>query len=309
MNIQQLEYIVAVNRYRHFVQASEHCHVTQPTLSMMIRKLEEELGVKIFDRTKQPIIPTEIGLKVIDQAHTILRETAKLAELTKQYNGILSGELRVGVIPTVAPYLLPQFIQPFITHYPDIQLQISDMITEKILLELKRGTLDAGIVATSSDEHSFKGTPLYQEKLLVYVSDQGSLYDKKFILPDEIDPNELWLLEEGHCFRSQIQKLCELSRASTGHSLNYRAGSIETLIRMVDRSGGLTIIPELALHDFSPKRLKNVREFMAPAPVREISIIYNREQVKTRMIEVLENEILAHIPEGMKRSSTDVLVL
>ena len=276
---------------------------------MMIRKLEEELGVKIFDRTKQPIVPTEIGLQVIEQAQVILRETAKLSELTKQYNGVLSGELRIGVIPTVAPYLLPQFIQQFITSYPDIQLQVSDMITEKILMELRRGTIDAGIIATSSEEHSFKGTPLYQEKLLVYVSDQGTLYDKKYILPDEINPNDLWLLEEGHCFRSQIQKLCELSRNTAGNSLNYRAGSIETLIRMVDRSGGLTIIPELALHDFSPKRLAKVREFMAPSPVREISIIYNREQVKTRMIEVLENEILAHIPENMRRVSPDTLVL
>ncbi|WP_373514445.1 LysR family transcriptional regulator, partial [Persicitalea sp.] len=203
MNIQQLEYIVAVDRHRHFVQAAEHCHVTQPTLSMMIKKLEEELGVKIFDRNRQPVVPTDIGARVIAQAQVILQESARLAELTRQYNGLLAGELRVGIIPTIAPYLLPQFVHEFIEKYPTIQLQITEMITEKVLHELKRGTIDIGIIATISEESSFQTTPLYREKLYVYASEKVNLYGKKYILPDDIDPNELWLLEEGHCFRTQ----------------------------------------------------------------------------------------------------------
>lgn len=310
MNIQQLEYIVAVDRHRHFVQAAEHCHVTQPTLSMMIKKLEEELGVKIFDRNRQPVVPTDIGARVIAQAQVILQESARLAELTRQYNGLLAGELRVGIIPTIAPYLLPQFVHEFIEKYPTIQLQITEMITEKVLHELKRGTIDIGIIATISEESSFQTTPLYREKLYVYASEKVNLYGKKYILPDDIDPNELWLLEEGHCFRTQIQKLCELSRSSsTGISLSYRAGNIETLIRMVERSGGLTIIPELAVHDLAPTRLAHVREFHPPSPVREISLIYNREHVKTRLIEVLQQEILSHVPEAMKLNTDEVQLL
>ncbi len=310
MNIQQLEYIVALERYRHFVQAADHCHVTQPTLSMMVRKMEDELGVKIFDRTKQPIVPTEIGSKVIDQAKVILRETRRLTDLTQHYNGVLAGELRVGVIPTIAPYLLPQIIRPFITKYPDIHLQISEMITERVIPELKRGELDAGIIATISEETFLQSTPLYREKLYVYVSEKINLYEKKYILPDDINPNELWILEEGHCFRTQIQKLCELSRSGpVGLSLNYRAGNIETLIRMVEHSGGLTIIPELAVQDLSPDRLAHVREFKAPEPAREISLIHDREQGKTRLIEAFKREILAKIPLSMTSGTQGAFIL
>ena len=310
MNIQQLEYIVAVDQYRHFVQAAEHCHVTQPTLSMMIRKLEDELRVKIFDRTKQPIVPTEIGISILAQARVILREASQLTELAQQYNGVMGGELHIGIIPTVAPYLLPQFIQSFMDTYPAIHLRITEMITEKVIQELKRGTIDAGIIATLTDDATIQNRPLYREKLYVYASTRVKVYEKKYILPEDIDPNELWLLEEGHCFRTQIQKLCELSRSGqTGNSLSYRAGNIETLIRMVDHSGGLTIIPELTLQDLSPARLDQVREFKAPAPVREVSLIHSREFVKTRLVEILEKEIRDHIPENMKLNSPEMLVL
>lgn len=310
MNIQQLEYIVAVERHRHFVQAADHCHVTQPTLSMMIRKLEDELGIKIFDRTKQPIVPTEIGIKIIEQAKVILRETSRITELTQQYKGVLGGELRVGVIPTIAPYLLPHVIQPFMGKFPDIHLQISEMITDRVLLELKQGTIDVGIIASTTDEDSLHYTPLYREKLYVYASTKVNLYEKKYILPDDIDPNELWLLEEGHCFRTQIQKLCELSRTGqVGLSLTYRAGNIETLIRMVERSGGLTIIPELAVNDLLPGRLAHVREFHKPEPVREIYLIHNREYGKTRLVEVMKQEILDQIPESMKITTEEVILL
>lgn len=310
MNIQQLEYIVAVDRYRHFVQAAQHCHITQPTLSMMIRKLEDELGVKIFDRARQPIVPTDIGVQVIAQAQTILLESQRLTELAHQYNGLMAGELRVGVIPTVAPYLLPRFIQHFMGRYPAIHLQVTEMITEKVLHELKQGTIDVGIIATATSEGTFHSLPLYREKLFVYASEQVNLYEKKYILPDDIDPNELWLLEEGHCFRTQIQKLCELSRAgATGLSFTYRAGNIETLIRMVERSGGLTIIPELAVHDLDTTRMAHVREFQAPSPAREIQLIYTREHVKTRLIDVFSEEIRRAIPAGMQVQKVDVQVL
>jgi LysR family transcriptional regulator, hydrogen peroxide-inducible genes activator len=301
MNIQQLEYIVAVDNHRHFVQAAEHCNVTQPTLSMMIRKLEDELGVKIFDRTKQPIVPTSIGRQVIDQAKTVLRESGRLNEIAKHFNGDLSGELRIGIIPTIAPYLLPYVVQPFIKAYPDIRLHISEMITERITSELKLGNLDAGIVASISDDNALREISLYRERFYAYVSKDTGLFSKRYILPTDIEPNELWLLEEGHCFRTQIQKLCELSRNSEfGSSFNYRSGSIETLMRMVDRNGGITILPELALNELSPDRRQFIRSFQYPEPAREVCLVVNREQVKSRLIEALKTGILEFMPKAVE---------
>ncbi|CAG5018098.1 Hydrogen peroxide-inducible genes activator [Dyadobacter sp. CECT 9275] len=299
MNIQQLEYIVAVDNHRHFVQAAEHCNVTQPTLSMMIRKLEEELGIKIFDRTKQPIVPTGIGRQIIDQAKTILRESGRLNEIARHFNGDLSGELRIGIIPTIAPYLLPHFVQPFIRNYPDIRLHVSEMITERIISELKLGNLDAGIVASVSEDNALQEIPLYKERFYAYVSKDTGLFNKQYILPTDIEPNELWLLEEGHCFRTQIQKLCELSRNSEfGSSFQYRSGSIETLMRMVDKNGGITILPELAVMELSEDRKTFIRSFRFPEPTREICLAVNREQIKTRLIDALKTGILEFVPKA-----------
>jgi LysR family hydrogen peroxide-inducible transcriptional activator len=298
MNIQQLEYIVAVDNHRHFVQAAEHCNVTQPTLSMMIRKLEDELNVKIFDRTKQPIVPTGIGRIIIDQAKIVLRESKRMNEIAKHFNGDLSGELRIGIIPTIAPYLLPHFVQPFMRAYPEIRLHISEMITDRITNELKLGNLDVGIVASVSDDNALQELPLYKERFYAYVSRDTDLYNKQYILPADIEPNELWLLEEGHCFRTQIQKLCELSRNSEfGTNFNYRSGSIETLMRMVDKNGGITILPELAVNELSPERKMFIRSFRYPEPAREVCMVVNREQVKSRLIEALKSGILEFMPQ------------
>lgn len=310
MNIQQLEYIVAVDNHRHFVQAAEHCNVTQPTLSMMIRKLEEELSVKIFDRTKQPIVPTSIGREIIDQAKTILREASRMNEIAKHFNGNLSGELRVGVIPTIAPYLLPRFVNPFISNYSDIKLHVSEMITERIISELKIGNLDVGIIASLSEESSLREIPLYKERFYAYVSENTGLYAKQYILPTDIEPNELWLLEEGHCFRTQIQRLCELSRNSQfGSSFSYRSGSIETLIRMVERNGGITILPEMAVMELSEERQKHIRHFKFPEPAREVCLIVNREQMKTRLIDALKSEIMACLPSEIVGTDSELRVL
>ena len=310
MNIQQLEYIVAVDNHRHFVHAAQHCNVTQPTLSMMIRKLEEELSVKIFDRTKQPIVPTGIGREIIDQAKTILREASRMNEIAKHFNGDLSGELRIGIIPTIAPYLLPHFVNPFISNYPDIKLHVSEMITERIITELKLGNLDVGIIASLSEESSLQEIPLYKERFFAYVSEQTDLYAKEYILPADIEPNDLWLLEEGHCFRTQIQRLCELSRNSQfGSSFSYRSGSIETLIRMVERNGGITILPEMAVMELSEARKKHIRSFQFPEPAREVCLLVNREQMKTRLIDALKTGIKDFLPQEIFDVNAGVRVL
>lgn len=291
MNLQQLEYIIALDNLRHFVQAADQCCVTQPTLSMMIKKLEEELDVKIFDRTKQPIAPTDIGRLVIDQARTVLRETARMQELVKQFNGVMSGELRLAVIPTISPYLLPNIVRPFITKYPDVSLQVSEMVTDRIYSGLKSGVVDVGIVATTSSENTFLEIPLYRERFYAFVSESSDLFGKEFILPDDILPDDLWLLEEGHCLSGQIRKLCELRPSQLINSFQFRSGSIETLIKMVEINGGVTILPELAVRELTAERKKHLRLFKEPVPAREVMLVVNREQIKTRLIDALKSEI------------------
>ncbi len=295
MNLQQLDYIIAVDNYRHFVQAADHCCVTQPTLSMMIKKLEEELNVKIFDRTRQPIVPTDIGVLIIRQARTVVKEAHRISELVSQFNGVVTGDLRVGVIPTIAPYLLPTLIQPFVRKYPGINLQVSEMITERIYSDLKNGNLDVGIVATHSGENMLQEIPLYRERFYIYLSEDNGLYSKKYITPQELKGDDLWLLEEGHCLSDQIRSLCELRQHQLVNNFKFRSGSIETLIKMVEKNGGVTILPELAIHELSTARRKYLRSFREPVPTRGVYLVTNREQTKSRLIAALKAEIMESV--------------
>lgn len=300
MNLQQLEYIVAVDALKHFSSAAAKCHVTQPTLSMMIQKLEEELDVKIFDRSKQPVRTTDIGKIVIEQARMILGEVSNLKKLVAEQKGTLNGELRIGIIPTLAPYLLPLFLTGFLKKYPGLRLKISELTTDQIIEKLNTQLLDAGILATPLKVPSIKEFPLFYEQFVVYASQNEKLMKKKYLLADDIDVNHLWLLEEGHCLRSQVVNLCELKRKETLlQNLDYEAGSIETLKKMVDMNSGITILPELALRDLSKVQMKNIRFFKSPAPVREVSIVTYRYFVKSHLIEALKKEILANIPKAM----------
>jgi len=301
MNLQQLEYIIAVDNNRHFLRAAEKCFVTQATLSMMIQKLEEELGVKIFDRSKQPVKPTDIGVKIIAQARRILSEGGRIKELIKEAKGEVSGELRIGIIPTLAPYLVPLFLKEFRNDYPQVKLIISEHTTTSIIRRLKSGQLDAGILATPLEDNSIKEQVLFYEKYFLYVNNKEKGFNKQYVLPADIDINRLWLLEEGHCMRSQILNLCELKkRHEVEEKLHYEAGSIETLKNLVEKNFGITIIPELATFDLTPSQKKRLRVFKSPVPVREISIATHREYVKDKLIEALMKTILAVIPERVR---------
>jgi LysR family hydrogen peroxide-inducible transcriptional activator len=300
MVLQQLEYIVAVDTHRHFLRAAESCYVTQATLSMMIKKLEEELDTIIFDRSKQPVVPTDVGVKIIAQARRILGETAKMKELVSQERGELSGELRLGIIPTIAPYLLPLIVKGFTKAYPKISLYINEFTTDTIIEKLKAGQIDLGILATPLKEKTIKEQPLYYEKFFLYVNTAEKGYDKQFVMPKNIDVDRLWLLEEGHCMRSQILNLCELKKQSAVHDrLHYEAGSIETLMNLVDQDYGITIIPELKMLTMSEAQKKQLRYFKPPTPVREISIVTHYEYVKERMVRALHQVITDAIPADM----------
>lgn len=307
MTLTQLEYIVALDTWRHFAVAAEKCFVTQPTLSMQIQKLEEELGVKLFDRTKQPVIPTEIGNGILAQARTVLREAELIKQLISDQKDTLSGELRIGIIPTLAPYLLPPLYKTMRQKYPKLNLVIKESITEDLIQELKNNRLDCGIVVTPLKDASIKEDVMFYEELFVYVSAKNALSEKKYVLAAELDPNQLWLLEEGHCFRSQILNLCELRR-STDFQFRYETGNIETLKRMVDKSDGITILPELAVMEFTKSQHKLVKRLKQPSPAREVSLVTHRDHIKTRLIKTLKEEILQIVPKQMQKLNNKKVV-
>jgi LysR family transcriptional regulator, hydrogen peroxide-inducible genes activator len=309
MNLQQLEYIIAVDNQRHFVKASEKCFVTQATLSMMIKKLEDELEVRIFDRSKQPVVPTDIGEKIIAQAKVILREAMKMKDLIKEDKGEISGEIRLGIIPTLAPYLLPLFLKSFLEKYPLIKLSVHEHTTEEIIKKLLNNDLDAALAAIPLNQSSITEQTLFYEEFLVYASPKEKVMKKKYLLPGDIDINRLWMLEEGHCLRSQVVNLCELKRQEKEISrLDFSSGSIETLKKMVDINGGITIIPALSANDLSKKQKNNIRNFRSPAPVREIGLITHRYYVKERLTEALKNEIMLCMPKEMKSAKKKEVV-
>jgi LysR family hydrogen peroxide-inducible transcriptional activator len=297
MNLQQLEYIIAVDQYRHFAKAAEKSFVTQPTLSMMIKKLEEELDIIIFDRNRHPIVPTKEGEEVIRRARVMIAEANSLKQYSKELKGEITGELRLGIIPTLAPYLLPLFLRSFTNRFPSVKLYIHEMVTDEIIIKLKSGDIDMGLLATPLSEPQISENVLFYEEFFAYASQTEKLPAKKYLLPKEIDPSHLWLLEEGHCLRNQVFNLCELKKQTAGsESLHYEAGSIETLINLVDRYNGITIIPQMALLNLKPAQKKKVREFSNPKPVREISLVSLKSFPRKMILDKLKEEIIKVIP-------------
>ncbi len=308
MTLIQLEYVVALDAFKHFARAAESCHITQPSLSMQVQKLEEELAFQMFIRTN-PVTTTETGKIVIEQAKRILSESRIMQQLVQQEKNIVSGNLNLGIIPTLAPYLLPQFLQVFIKRYPHVRLSIHELTTENIVRQLKNGSLDAGVMATPLNILELKETFLFNEEFVAYVSRQEKLFNKKYLLPADINVNSIWLLEEGHCLRNQVVNLCTLQKdASIEKHFDYAAGSIETLKYFVDKNGGITLLPELATHNIPRAKKAMLRFFKGPAPVREISLVTLRTFSKTRMIDVLKETIVETLPPQM-RSKKNVKTL
>lgn len=309
ISLTQLEYIVAVDTYRHFSTAAQKCFVSQPTLSMQIQKAEEELGVIIFDRSKQPVVPTEIGTNIIEQARKVLHEKRVLAEIIASQRDSLEGELKMAIIPTLAPYLIPLFLHRFFKKYPKIHLTVEEQTTDTLVENLKKNTIDLGVLVTPLNDQAIKEEPLFYEEFMVYVSKSNALSKKTYVLADDIDVKKLWLLEEGHCFRSQILNLCELRKATRQEKpFQYEAGSIDTLRKMVELDDGITILPELATKDLTTKQKNLIHRFKGQAPVREVSLVTHRSYIKRRLIEALKVEILSTIPESMHSAKNKRIV-
>ncbi len=301
MTLIQLEYIVALHTTKHFARAAASCHVTQPSLSMQVQKLEQELDVQIFVRTN-PVTTTEIGIVIVEQAKKILAEASILQQLVEHDKGLVGGNIKIGIIPTLAPYLLPQFIQAFIKVCPEVRLGIHELTTDAIVKHLKNGSLDAGIMATPLNVAELKEEFLFNEEFVAYVSQSEKIYNKKYLLPGDIDVNSMWLLEEGHCLRNQVMNLCALQKdSSIEKHVDYAAGSIETLKRFVNKNGGITLLPELATYDLSHEQKDMLRYFKKPAPVREISLISLKTFTKTRLLALLKQTIIRQSSRGAFR--------
>lgn len=301
MTLTQIEYIVAVERNGSFVIAAEKCFVTQPTLSMQIQKLEEELGIKIFDRNHHPILPTDMGKRILEQAKKVLYERNIIDELILSQKDELIGNLNVAIIPTVAPSILPNTLKSLVKKYPKLDITISEMNTENIIKQLKEGELDFGILSTPLYEKSLKETVLYYEPYVIYASKNHKLLNKKNITPEDLDVNEIWSLGDEHCMRFQVINLCGKQKfVGAQNPFTYYSGSILSLINMVDVNGGYTILPELALSIFPEAIMKQVRTFNDPIPVREISLVTNKYFTKNKLSIAFMDSLLSNIPEPMK---------
>ncbi len=307
MTLQQLEYIIALDTHRHFVKASEACYVTQPTLTTQVKKLEEEFGVSLFDRSKQPLKPTKEGEKIIAKAREILRESKQLMALVEGAKEELTGDYRIGIIPTIAPYLLPLFIKSFVEKYPHINLSISELQTHRIVEALKKDQLDIGILVTPLDEDKIQEIPLYEEPFLIYASDDHPLMQQEESKMDGLPLEGLWLLNQGHCFRDQVLNICgNQQRVHSAMGFDFESGSIETLKNMVRSNLGYTLVPELSIHDQADQHF--VKRFVEPEPIREVSMVTLKSFAKTKLLKALKEEIQANIPEGMKKSEPRKLV-
>lgn len=288
MNFQQLEYIIAVHRHQHFGMAAESCHVTQATLSAMIIKLEDELGITIFDRSHKPIKTTAQGLEVIEKARNILNVQKELLQL-KENDSYMSGTIRIGIIPTIASSLLPIILPEIMSEFPDLKLVITEITTDEIINHLEMDKIDMGILATPLYNEAIEEHILYYEPMKVYGLDDAS---KDYITSNEVKDKEIWLLEEGHCFRNQAITICELQEKKVEESrLQLEANSFETLINITDRFGGLTLLPELYCLQLPKKRSNRLKPFNKPIPVREVSIVTYRQVINSKTIEALSELI------------------
>ena len=291
MNIQQLEYLIAVDKYKHFGKAAQACFITQPTLSAMIQKFEDELDVKVFDRTTHPIRTTDVGLQIIDQAKVIIEAVNELKNKANLLNNILGGTINLGIIPTVSSFILPTEIFSFLQENPKIQMNVKEMTTDNIIKSLKSGELDAGIISTPYDNaNEFYQDFLFNEELMIYSSDDIKI--DSYVVPEEIDSNKVWLLEEGNCLRTQFENICMLKENSLKpKNLEFLASNINTLIQMVDKVGGITILPELAIPQLSEEQKSKISRFRKPFPFREISLIYYKPTYKQKILDEMTQSL------------------
>ncbi len=309
MTLTQLRYVVAVDKYRHFATAAEKSYVTQPTLSMQIHKLEDELGITIFDRSKSPVVPTVIGERIIEQAKIALKESKQISDIANFKENELRGTFRVGIIPTIAPYLIPLFLRSFMKKYPLVELVIEEILTREVLEKLGNDQLDAAIIATPTEQSHIYTEDLFVEPFLGYLSHSHPLIDKEKLTVDDLDRTNLWLLDEGHCFRDQAVKICGEKGAENNRAIEFKSGNLETLKKLVEQNFGMTLLPWTAVQEFDASCANAVvKEFEDPVPSRKVRLIYGRKHLKQTIIKAFKDSICDSIPSELKSTEKRVLI-
>ncbi len=291
MTITQLKYVLAVAEHQNFTKAAEKTFVTQPTLSMQIQKLEDELEIQIFDRSKKPIELTGVGKKIVEQARNIVNESERMQDVVDQEKGFIGGTFKLGIIPTVMPTLLPMFLKNFSNRYPKVQLKIEELNTEEIIAKINEGYLDAAIAATPLGQEKIKERVLYYEPFVGYITESHRLASKEKLEVSDLDIDDILLLEDGHCFRDGIINLCKTSKKSTSDKFLLESGSFETLIKLSNEGLGMTLLPYLHTLDIASKQQKNIKYFKEPSPAREVSLIYSKSELKLQIINALYDVI------------------
>lgn len=307
MTLSQLHYLIAVDNHRHFAKAAEASFVTQPTLSMQIQKLEEELGALLFDRSKYPVKPTVVGKRVIAQARVVVQESKRVQEILHEFKNVVEGPFKLGVIPTVATTIVPRFIEEFQKRFPDIQLQVMELQTDQILAQLRNDQLDAGILATPLKENGIIEKPLFYEPFVAFIPHTHPLSDEKFITNSELPVKDMLLLNEGHCFRNSVLNLCNQSSPDNSKAIKMESGNFETLLRLSKKGFGMTLLPYLHAIDLPDADQQYIKPIADPRPTREISIIYTRAELKIKVIEALTEIIKEKVPPKLLEAHETVL--
>lgn len=290
MTITQLQYVLAVAEYKNFTLAAEKSFVTQPTLSMQVQKLEDELDILLFDRSKKPITVTEVGKKIVAQAKNIVNEAARIKDIVDQEKGYIGGDYVLGIIPTIMPTLLPMFLKTFIQKYPKVNLIIKEQNTESLIQNIQDGHLDAAIAATPLEVDFIKERPLYYEPFVGYIPQEHRLGKRLEIVPEDLDIADILLLQDGHCFREGVLNLCKTSKLNEEH-FRLQSGSFETLVNLSNEGLGMTLLPYLNTIDLDAGKKKNLKYFKEPSPAREVSLIYHKKELKVQITEALKDVI------------------
>ena len=298
----QLKYVTALARHQHFKKAAEACNVTQPTLSMQLQKLEEQVGLVLFNRKSVPITPTDSGNLFIKQAEKILFEVDKLKQVVEDQKDEISGDFKLGALPTIAPYLFPLIIPDITDQFSKVRINAFEKTTDALVEELKSGALDIGLMVTPYEAADLKFFPVYKEEFLLYISHRHKLFECNEIDAADLNPEDVWVLQEGHCFREQVLNICGSKQGQTG-KFSYRSGSLEALKRLVDRYGGITLLPEMAVEDFSSNSMKYIRKLKSPSPVREVSLVVHQNFAKMGMVKKLITVIKNSLPFNLQEKN------
>lgn len=307
MTITQLHYVLAIAEHKNFTKAAEKCFVTQPTLSTQIQKLEEELDVLIFDRSKKPIELTDVGRKIVHQARNIVNESDRIQDIVDQQKGFIGGEFKLGMIPTIMPTLLPMFLKTFIKKFPKVKLKIEELTTEEIIERINEGHLDAAIAATPLEDETIKERVLYYEPFVGYIPSSHRLHEKKNIEVSDLEIDDMLLLEDGHCFRDGVINLCKVFKNNTDEHFQLESGSIETLIKLSNEGLGMTLLPYLHTMELNDKLKQNLHHFVEPSPAREVSIIYHKSELKLQIIDALHNVISGIIRGAIAFQNVEII--